>query len=276
MLLNFTSIIMKNTILIITTILVSFYGNAQKINNIKKCTSTPNIVPFIQNDLFGYYDIKAKKVVTQPKYAKAYPYQDDHYLAYMMGLQKDYEPVRYTKEEYATVTDEQGKSYRIDVNGKEIIQLKNKYDLTPKPLYSNLKYKIFQKNNLYGLQELKTGKEVIKNQFNEIDSMYEFGSENFQDIFIVRKGHQYGVINTDGKYLINMDYDYIENLTAGSDERFGILFLCRKDGKKTIIDLCGNTFEFWIKTVKWVKLYPSNRNYCILISKATEINFKVK
>ena len=40
-----------------------------------------------------------------------------------------------------------------------------------------------------------------------------------------------------------MDYDYIENLTAGSDERFGILFLCRKDGKQTIIDLCGNKYE---------------------------------
>ena len=185
---------MKNTILIITTILVSFSATAQKIGNIKKCASTPNIIPFIQNDLFGYYDIKVKKVVIKPKYAKAYPYQDDHYLAYIMGLQKDYEPLRYTKEEYATVTNEQGESYRIDVNGKEIIQLKNKYDLTPKPLYSHLKYKIFQKNNLYGLQDLKTGKEVIKNHFDMIYSMYELGSENFQDIFIVRKGHQYVVM----------------------------------------------------------------------------------
>lgn len=185
---------------------------------------------------YGVININGKKIID-------YKYDEITSDSYY-SKEKEYSLVGYI----VGIKQEEGFRYGyIDSKGKKILDTKyNKiYRMTQVEDDKNI-YLVAEENGKAGL--LKNKKQLLSYEYQSIDY------ESLNKVFIVKKGQNYGVVNMEGKTIVNADYN---DITIE-----GIYIYATKDNQTEVFDINGNKQE----TPKYKTITPTeNENYNITI-----------
>jgi hypothetical protein len=144
------------------------------------------VIPYKVNDLYGFSDTLGN-ILIKPKYT-------------------DILDLKYTFDKKTTSVHSQfilkknDRYFVIDENENPVIPENNTYDSI---LFSNLTDNAFITVRKGEIGLLRNGKELIKCEYDDINSYYNYS-------FIVQKNGMYGLINHYGKLVIPIKYDKIK------------------------------------------------------------------
>ncbi len=232
-----------------------------------------SVLMYKENDKYGIIDFKGKKI-TKPIYDEIESLlykegcllvkQEDKYgVITMKGskiIEVDYDSIsadgyydeetKYKKAGFL-VGQKKEEGYRygyINSNGDEILEVEyNEIDRITEITDTKEVYLLAFKNGQAGVYQNK--KQIIKHAYEEI----EYNKKN--QLFIIQKNNKQGIINREGKQILNTEYDYImisdKNISA------------EKEGITYYFDINGNEKEL---TNNLTLISTENENYFITIN----------
>ena len=223
----------KSLILILSLFSCLVFSQELKL---KTCETTPEIIPFLKRDKFGYCD-KNGVVLIEPKFNYAETFSFEFELHISENAKE------FATREYATV-ELSGKKYRIDKTGNIVL---NYDDVEFNP--SDCCSEVIRENKIITTEEkgkktysvVNNGVVVIKpNSYDLIKYIYLI--EKNSDYFLVEKNNKFGVINKQNEILIPIQFSSLQNMNYSVQFEDGILFIGQRNNKKVIIDLCKNEY----------------------------------
>lgn len=200
-----------------------------------KSTKDVNLIPFIQKEKYGFFDLKGKIVIT-PQYEFASAFRDGISLVKTTGndgkwgyidekgkyiINPTYKNATVFQEGLAWVVVENGSPSAIDIDGEIKFTLKDAEEVI---LFSE-GLAAFSKTDstsvLWGFVD-KYGNQVINPQFKEVG--------NFSDgkCAVRNKDGKWGYIDKTGKIIINYQFDSAQAFEEGKaivylDEKAGVI-----------------------------------------------------
>lgn len=254
--------------------------------NIKQDT----LIPFIYDDLsvfshglapakkngkYGYLDRKGKVVIPFKYENESHFYKCRLASAKLDGkygfidqsgneiIPIQFEKVRSNKIDSLVCAMKNGKWAFFSCSGKQLTDFK--YDKITESYYDDRNYTYFLK----GLCRVEKDSRVayIDNEFNEIVPFgaYEVGESFRNHLAIVAQNGKYGIIDTLGKTIVPLKYDFIEHPTEYSNE--SNLFAIKKGQNIQLLDSNANPItDFDIKELEWdsYKTEDSYQRYFVL------------
>ncbi len=216
--------------------ILSDYSKVEAIENYDNSGNwyETDLLKYENNGKYGLINLEGKKILEE-EFDKIYPIPE---IQKSIIVEKDgkqglvnsssnkliinpeYEKIEALTKEYTDgyiVTNSEGKSGLIDINGKMILECN--YD----------KIQNVAGNNSYVVE--KENKNIVINDKGE--DVFEIGNKEVLAIntngIVYKENDKVGLINTSGENLINNEYDYLKYI-------YEDLYIASKDGKYGIIN----------------------------------------
>jgi hypothetical protein len=205
---------------------ISQNGSLNSIDD--SCKMIPLLIPIKFNNKWGYCD-RMKKIKIKVEFDEARPFSSINYNGNLKSNTNSYATVKKGNQ-----------FYRIDKNGDivEPIDISNIQGDDYSFEYSPKKFELFKENNFYGIKNLLQNKVIAQPIY---DSIIPFDpSLSLYFPFKVKKDGKFGVMRQDGKLIIPLKYEQLEE---EGNYWLGIrLILASKNSRKYYVDYCGNEY----------------------------------